>query len=131
MTAPSRCLFPVDELFNCREVAGTCPVSQQPQRERGTYRQGESRFFFVSSVRLVGWDKVLLVKIRLSRTTRRLPEALLTMETGMTGIRCIRRIAGKISLVTAQERLPREAILAVAAELGERVKVTWESSTGP
>jgi len=124
-------LFPVDELFNCLEVAGTCPVAQQPPRERGTYRQGESRFFFVSSVRLVGWDKVLLVKIRLSRTTRRLPEALLTMETGMTGIRCIRRIAGKISLVTAQERLPREAILAVAAELGERVKVTWESSAGP
>ena len=124
-------LFPVDELFNCRDVAGTCPVAQQPPRERGTYRQGESRFFFVSSVRLVGWDKVLLVKIRLSRTTRRLPEALLTMETGMTGIRCIRRIAGKMSLIESRERLSREAILAVAAELGERVKVTWGSSTGP
>lgn len=124
-------LFPIDELFNYREVAGTCPVAQQPPRERGAYRQGEARYFLVSSVRLVGWDKVLLVKIRLSRTTCRLPEALLTMETGMTGIRCIRRVAGKISLVTAQERLPREAILAVAAELGERVKVTWESSAGP
>lgn len=124
-------LFPVDELFNCREVAGTCPVAQQPPRERGTYRQGEAKLFFVSSVRLVGWDKVLLVEIRLSRSTRRLPEALLTMETGMTGIRCIRRIAGKISLVTSRESLPREAILAVAAELGERVKVTWASSTDP
>jgi len=124
-------LFPVDELFNCREITGTCPVAQQPPRERGTYRQGESRFFFVSSVRLVGWDKVLLVKIRLSRTTRRLPEALLTMETGMAGIRCIRRFAGKMSLIESRERLSREAILAVAAELGERVKVTWESSTGP
>ncbi|MRR58330.1 MAG: hypothetical protein EG824_08985 [Deltaproteobacteria bacterium] len=124
-------LFPVDELFNCREVAGTCPVAQQPQRERGIYRQGESRFFFVSSVRLVGWDKVLLLEIRLSRTSRRLPEILLKMETGMTGIQCTRRIAGRISLVTSRESLPREAILAVAAELGERVKVTWESSAGP
>ena len=121
-------LFPVDELFNCREVAGTCPVSQQPPRERGTYRQGETRFFFVPSVRLVGWDKVLLLEIRLSRTSRRLSEILLKMETGITGIRCTRRIAGSISLVTSRERLPREAILAVATELGERVKVTWESS---
>ncbi|MDD2337517.1 MAG: hypothetical protein PHD01_13175 [Geobacteraceae bacterium] len=124
-------LFPVDELFNCREVAGTCPVAQQPPRERGAYRQGESRFFFVSSVRLVGWDKELLVQIRLSRTTRRLPEALLTVETGMTGIRCTRRIAGKISQIESRKRLSREAILAVAAELGERVKVIWESSAGP
>lgn len=124
-------LFPVDELFNCREIAGISPVSMQPPRERGTYRQGEARFFFVSSVRLVGWDKVLLVEIRLSRTSRRLPEALLKMETGLTEIRCIRRIAGKISLIASRERLSREAILAVATELGERVKVTWESSTGP
>jgi hypothetical protein len=124
-------LFPIDELFNCREVAGTCPVSQQPPRERGAYRQGEARFFFISSVRLVGWDKELLVQIRLSRTTRRLPEALLTVETGMTGIRCTRRIAGKISQIESRKRLSREAILAVAAELGERVKVTWESSAGP
>lgn len=123
-------LFPVDELFNCREVAGTCPVAQQPPRERETYRQGEARFFFVSSVRLVDWGKVLLLEIRLSRTSRRLPELLLKMETGITGIRCIRRIAGKISLVESPERLPREAILAVAAELGERIKVTWVSSAG-
>ncbi|MHC1697593.1 MAG: hypothetical protein AB9919_05930 [Geobacteraceae bacterium] len=124
-------LFPVDELFNCREVTGTCTLSMQPQRERGTFREGEARSFFVSSVRLVGWDKVLLVEIRLSRTSRRLPEILLKMETGMTGIRCTRRIAGKISLVTSRKNLPKEAILAVAAELGERVKVTWESSAGP
>ncbi len=124
-------LFPVDELFNCREITGTCPVSLQPPRERGTFRGGEARSFFVASVLLVGKDQVLRVDIRLSRTTRRLPEALLKMETGMTGIRCIRRIAGKICLVTARKRLPREAILAVAAELGERVKVTWESSAGP
>lgn len=123
-------LFPVDELFNCREVTGTCPEGQQPPKERGTYRQGEARLFFVSSVRLVDWGKVLLLEIRLSRTTRKLPEILLKMETGMSGIRCIRRIAGRISLIESRESLPREAILAVAAELGERVKVTWESSAG-
>ena len=124
-------LFPVDELFNSREVVGTCPVSMQPPRERGTFREGEARFFFVSSVRLVGREQVLRVDIRLSRTTRGLPEVLLKMETGITGIRCVRRIAGKISLVVSRERLPREAILTVATELGERVKVTWESSADP
>jgi len=124
-------LFPVEELFNCREVAGICPVAQQPPGERGNYRRGEARFFFVSSVRLLGRDKTPRIDIRLSRASRRLPEMLLRMETGMTGISCIRRIAGRISMVAARERLPREAILAVAAELGERVKVSWGSSTDP
>jgi hypothetical protein len=124
-------LFHVDELFNCQEITGSCPVFQQPRRERGSFREGDTRFFFVSSVLLVGREQVLRVDILLSRTTRRLPEALLKMETGIACIRCTRRIAGRISLVESRERLPREAILAVAAELGERVKVTWVSSTVP
>lgn len=124
-------LFPVDELFNCREITGACPVSQQPRQERGGYREGDTRFFFVSAVRLVGREALFRVDIRLSRTTRRLTEVLLKMETGLGEIRCVRRIAGKISLVAARERLPREAILTVAAELGERIKVTWESSDDP
>jgi hypothetical protein len=124
-------LVHVDELLNCREITGSCPVSQQPRRERGVYREGDIQFFFVSSVRLVGREQVLRVDVRLSRTTRRLPEVLLRMETGITGIRCTRRIAGRISLVESRERLPREAILAVSTELGERVKVTWESSADP
>jgi hypothetical protein len=124
-------LFPVDDLFNCREITGYCPVSQQPRRERTGYREGDSRFFFVSAVRLVGRENLFRVDIRLSRTSRRLPETLLKRETGRDELRCIRRIAGRISLVVSRERLPREAILAVATELGERVKVTWESSAGP
>jgi hypothetical protein len=124
-------LFPVDELFNCREITGSCPVSQQPQRERGSYREGKTSFFFVSTVRLLGRKNLFRVDIRLSRTTRRLTEVLLKMETGLGEIRCVRRIAGRISLVESRERLPREAILAVSTELGERVKVTWESSADP
>ena len=31
-------LFHVDELFNCREITGACPVFQQPRRERGSFR---------------------------------------------------------------------------------------------
>jgi len=123
-------LFPVDELFSSREVNGTCQVSQQPPKERGAYCTGDARFFFVSSVRLVCREQVMRVDVRLSRSTRRLPEALLKMETGIACIRCTRRIAGRISLVESRERLPREAILAVAAELGERVKVSWVSSAG-
>jgi len=124
-------LFHVEELFNCREITGACPVSQQPRREREGYRAGDTRFFFVSAVHLVDRKTLFRVDIRLSRTTRRLPEVLLKMETGLGEIRCVRRIAGRISLVESRERLPREAILAVSTELGERVKVTWESSAVP
>jgi hypothetical protein len=123
-------LFRVDELFNQREISGTCPLSQQPPRERREYHIGDSRYFFVAKVRLVclaGREKLFRVDIRLSRTSRLLPELLLKMKSEIVEISCPRRIAGRISFVISRERLPREIVLAVSAELGERVKVTWES----
>lgn len=121
-------LFYVDELFNCREVAAICPLSQQPPGERELYAVGAPLFFFVSDVRLIGREMHFKVDVRLSRTSMRLPELLLKMQSGIGEIRCVRRVAGRISVVVARERLPREAITAVAAELGERIKVSWDSS---
>jgi hypothetical protein len=123
-------LFRVDELFNHREISGTCPLSQQPPRERGKYRAGDARYFFVAKVRLIclsGRERLFRVDVNLSRTSRHLPELLLKMKSGTLEISCPRRIAGRISFVVSRERLPREMVLAVSAELGERVKVTWES----
>ena len=123
-------LFYVDDLFDCREIAGTCPVSQQPPEERGLYAPGDSHFFFVSKVLLVGREKALKVDVRLSRTSMRLPELLLKMKSGVGEIKCVKRIAGRISVVMAGQRLSREAIIATASELGERVRVIWGSQAG-
>jgi len=123
-------LFYLDELFDYREIAGTCPVSQQPTEERGLYAPGDCHYFFVSKVLLVGREKALKIDVRLSRTSMRLPELLLKMKSGIGEIRCVKRIAGCISIVTAPKKLPREAILAVSAELGERVRVIWGSRAG-
>jgi hypothetical protein len=123
-------LFRVDELFNRREISGTCPLNLQPPRERGKYRAGEARYFFVARVRLIclaGRERLFRIDVCLSRTSRLLPELLLKMKSGTLKISCPRRIAGRISFVVSKLRLPREAIQEVSAELGERVKVTWES----
>ena len=100
-------------------------------RERGRYRAGETRYFFVSKVRLVGLihqnvrERLFRVDVLLSRTSRHLPELLLKMKCGTLEISCPRRIAGRTSIVVSKERLPKEVIQEVSAELGERVKVTW------
>jgi len=121
-------LFNLDELFNRREIRGVCPLPLQPPGERGRYRREDVRYFFVAKIRLIRLAEWLFrVDARLSRTSRLLPELLLKMKSECADIKCIRRIAGKISFVVSKERLSREAIREVSAELGERVKVTWES----
>ena len=123
-------LFYLEDLFDCREIAGTCPVSQQPPEERGLYAPGDSHYFFVSKVLLVDRGKTFKIDVRLSRTSMRLPELLLKMKSGFGEFRCVKRIAGCISVVVAPQRLPRETIMATAAELGERVRVIWGSQAG-
>jgi len=121
-------LFSVDELFKRREIIGICPLSLQPPRERGKYRRGEACYFIVARIRPIRLAEWLFrVDVRLSRTSRLLPELLLKMKSECADIRCIRRIASRISFVVSKERLPLEVIRDVSAELGERVKVTWES----
>ncbi|NVN93279.1 MAG: hypothetical protein HXX11_22155 [Desulfuromonadales bacterium] len=123
-------LIRVDEMFKRREICGICPLSLQPPRERGTYRAGEARHFYVTRVSLIclaGRERLFRVDVILSRTSRLLPELLLKMKSGTLEISCPRRIAGKISFVVSRQRLPRETIQEVSKELGERVKVRWES----
>ncbi len=63
------------------------------------------------------------VLIRLSRTSRSLPESMLKEMTGELSVRCRRRIAGAFSEIETACRIPKEAILYVGKELGERVIV--------
>jgi hypothetical protein len=121
-------LFFIEELFSSRELYALCPINLQSPRERRALKRGEARFFFVSSVRLVRIERVFRHDIRLSRTNPRLVEALLMKLSGHGGIRCVRRIAGKMSLIVSTAKIPRETVKAVSRELGERIVVRWHSS---
>ena len=121
----------IEEILTCRELYATCPLYAQSPHERGALGKGEARFFFVSSVTLVRRYEVLRNEVRLSRTTPKLTEALLARESGQVGIRCVRRIAWKISIAVSSTRLPREAVRAVSRELGERIVVRWRSAKNP
>jgi hypothetical protein len=120
-------LFYIEELFSSRELYALCPLHLQSPRERLALRRGEARFFFVSSVRLIRIERVYRHEIRVSRITPRLTEALLMKLSGHSGIRCVRRIAGKMSLVASTMKIPRETVKAVGRELGERIVVRWHS----
>jgi len=91
------------------------------------FHTGDARYFFVARVHLTGRERFFRGDVVLSRTSRHLPELLLKMKSGTLEISCPRRIAGRISFVVSRQRLPRETIKTVSRELGERVKVTWES----
>lgn len=113
----------VEEHFRSLILTGTCSARQIPPKERGFFQIGTKRTFFVTSVLPVREKDKSKVLIRLSRTSRALPESLLRETTGEASIRCRRRIAGAFSEIETSRRIPKEAIQAVGKELGERIIV--------
>jgi hypothetical protein len=112
-----------EDHFKSLILTGTCYARQVPPHERSFLQAGARKMFLVTSVLPVmekGRTKVL---IRLSRTSRSLPESMLKEMTGELSVRCRRRIAGAFSEIETACRLPKEAILYVCKELGERVIV--------
>ena len=106
-------------------LAGECPVRYQPPHEKGRYRIGEVREFFISSILpVVVNDRLARTRIRLSRITKELPALLLQERTGIYGIECRRRVAGGFSTIITPSRLPKEAINHVGKELGEHLNVS-------
>ena len=113
------------DVFRQLALAGECPVDHQPVHERGRYRVGDVREFFISSVLPVAVNgRQTFVRIRLSRTSKELPALLLQERTGVYGIECQRRVAGGFSNIVTPTRLPKEAINHVGKELGERLNVS-------
>lgn len=115
------------------EHIAVCPVRQQPPRERGAYRSGEQRMFYVESVTPIRQrDGTSKVDIILSRTHRSLPERLLNLEILAAGeenrVRCEKRVVSKVSYLLAQRSVPRSLIVKVQQELGERIKVRYEDA---
>jgi hypothetical protein len=114
----------IADVFRHLILAGECPVRYQPTHERGRYRIGEIREFFISSVLpIVVNGRSAHVRIRLSRITKELPALLLTERTEVAGIVCRRRIAGGFSDIVTPVRIPKEAINSVGKELGEHLNV--------
>jgi hypothetical protein len=113
----------VEDHFRSLVLTGTCFVRQIPPHERNSFRFGARKTFLVTSVLPVMEKGRAKVLIRLSRTSRSLPESMLREITGEPSIRCRRRIAGAFSEIETVRRLPKEVILFVGKELGERMIV--------
>lgn len=119
------------DVFQQLSLAGECPLEQQPLHERGRYRLGEVREFYITSVLpIVANGQPAKVRIRLSRTSRELPALLLQERTGIYGIECRRRVAGGFSNIVTPARIPKEAINHVGKELGERLNVSISQAPG-
>lgn len=113
----------IAQCFSGLVLLGECPPRSQPRHERALYRPGQALQFLVTSVLPVEARGIAKVLIRLSRTSRSLPETLLRQHTARSDIRCRRRIAGAFSELSATAPIPREAIRAVAGELKERIRI--------
>jgi hypothetical protein len=113
----------VEDRFRSLILTGICPVRQVPPHERGCLHIGAKKQFLITSVLPVLEKDKAKVLIRLSRTSRILPENLLREKTGEQSIRCQRRIAGAFSEIETSQRIPREVIQSVSNELGERIIV--------
>jgi hypothetical protein len=113
----------MEDHFRRLALTGVCPACHLPPSERQTLAVGAMKTFLVTSVLPVMKNGRAKVLIRLSRTTKALPEALLKERTDEPSIRCVRRIVGAFSEIETKRKLPREVIRAVGNELKERIIV--------
>ena len=106
-------------------LAGECPLRYQAPHERGRYRIGEVRQFFISSVLPVMINgRSSKVRILLSRISMALPPLLLQEQSHIAGIHCRKRIPGGYSDIVTPSRIPKEVIINVGKELGEYLHVS-------
>lgn len=113
----------VEDRFRSLILTGICPTRQVPPHERGCLHIGAKKLFLITSVLPVLEKEKAKVLIRLSRTSKTLPEILLRENTGELSISCRRRIAGAFSEIETSQRIPKEVIQSVGNELGERIIV--------
>jgi hypothetical protein len=113
----------VDDHFRQITLTGVCPGRYLPPKERGCFNLGEIRAFLVTSVLSVQKQGRFKVQIRLSRTSKALPEILLRQSTGIQSIRCIKRIAGAFCEIETEKFIPKDMIISVGRELKERIIV--------
>ena len=111
------------DLFERYILMGECPPRFQPPHERRRYLPGDTRIWYVTSVKPVAGRNNARVLVQLSRVARHLPAILLTGQSGIDRIACIRRLPGSESHLVSDQLIPKEAIAAVKQELKEDVRV--------
>lgn len=113
----------IEDRFQHLILTGICPARQIPPKERTCFQLWTKKTFLITSILPVIENDKAKVLIRLSRISRTLPEVMLREKTGEQSIRCRRRIAGAFSEIETSQPIPKEAILSVGKELGERIIV--------
>ncbi len=99
------------------------PIQQQPRHERGNYIIGHTYSFLVASCLPVSNGKAARVRTIVSRVSRELPSKMLAKLTGLSGIKCSRRISGGYCDIKTSSRIPKLAINEVGKELREHIYV--------
>lgn len=106
-------------------LTGECPFRCQPLHERSHYIIGSVKQFYITSVVPVMVNKrSSKVRILLSRTSKELPRLLLQKRGSISGIQCLKRIAGGYSTIVTPKRIPKDVINSVGKELGEHLHVS-------
>lgn len=106
----------------CPFTSAVCPTRYQPPRERGHQDTGDLRQYLVTGI-LMPHGVGQVVMVRLSRTSHRLPLALLREAGFYEPVRCERRIAGAFCQLATQSWIPPEILRNLSHELQERIDV--------
>jgi hypothetical protein len=110
-------------------LIATCDITNQTPKERGKYKEGEIMPFYILRVEAINHNGVPRIDIRVSRTSKGLPEGLLRSKVYRNNIdadiKCVRRIAGHLSVIESNRKLPVECIREVSDELKERIIVRF------
>ena len=101
------------------------PVAQQPAHERTGLSLGQAQQYFVSNITPVSNGKTAKVKVIVSRSARALPACMLSHLSGLSGIRCLKRIPGGYCRVVTQQRIDKQIINTVGKNLREHIEVDW------
>lgn len=104
-------------------IHAECPLPHQAPHERHLYRSGETRQFFVASCLPVSNGKDSKVRVVVSRVAREFPSRMLSKLTGITGIKCSKRVPGGYCKIITPSLIPKAAINTVGKELREHIDV--------
>ena len=117
------------KIFPETPIIAVCPLNRVGVHERnGSHlAPGSTRAFHLRRVEPVVFGTVPRLKITLDRVSKTLVENLLKswlQDNGIKAVvRCLKRYVGHKSVVQADRRLPKEAVLFVDREVKERICV--------
>lgn len=114
-------------------LVGTCPDWRIPKHEKGTFRRGDTRIFYVEKITTRSVKGIARLEITLDRMSKYLPELLLRSilwkRNPQSRVTCRRRILGKLIEIWTTEKVVPKIRDQIAAEFGEKVFILRGNST--